>query len=121
MWRLEKDFKFEASHRLPHHNGKCARLHGHSWIGKIVCEAKELQKDGPTRGMVVDFSEISKIMDPIIETFLDHHHLNDTTGMENPTSEEMARWLYEQVAPKLPQLTSIIIEETCTARCEYQP
>jgi 6-pyruvoyltetrahydropterin/6-carboxytetrahydropterin synthase len=121
MWRLEKDFSFEASHRLPHHDGKCQRLHGHSWKGKIVCESFELETSGPKSGMVMDYGDMDKALSPIIEEKLDHWHLNDTTGLENPSTEEVARWIYNQLKPHLPLLTSIIVEETCSSRCEYRP
>lgn len=130
MFRLEKDFRFEASHRLPSHDGKCSRLHGHSWKGTLVIEAPEaaLKRDGPKAGMVKDFGDLSLIMNHLIDTYLDHHHLNETTGLVNPTCEEIARWVFNMVAPKLEQpeqgrrlLVAVIIEETCTSRAEYRP
>ncbi len=120
-WRLEKEFRFEASHQLLRHDGKCQRLHGHSWRGKLICESHSLQSNGPQTGMVIDFSEMSKAIHPLVEKYLDHWHLNETTGLENPTAEELARWVYDRVKPHLPQLTAVCIEETCTARCEYRP
>ena len=121
MWSVSKQFRFEASHRLPHHGGKCARLHGHSWVGHVVCESRELSTEGSDQGMVIDFEELSRAVSPILENALDHWHLNDTTGLANPTSEELARWIYDRLKPCLPQLTKVVIEETCTSRCEYQP
>jgi len=121
MWLVSKQFRFEASHKLPYHNGKCARLHGHSWIGQLVCESTELSTKGSNKGMVTDFEDITRAIAPLLEDSLDHWHLNDTTGLENPTSEELARWIYDKLKSSLPQLTKVIIEETCTSRCEYQP
>jgi len=120
-WRLEKEFRFEASHQLPHHDGKCRRLHGHSWVGRLVCEGAELQTSGPKQGMLMDFSEMKSVIQPLLENHLDHWHLNETLKMESPTSEEVARWIFQQIKPKMPQLKSVIIEETCTSRCEYRP
>lgn len=120
-WKLEKEFRFEASHQLPHHEGKCRRLHGHSWVGRLVCEGNELKTTGPDRGMLVDFYDMKKAIQPLLEEYLDHWHLNDSLKLENPTTEEVARWIFDRAKPKLPSLASIILEETCTARCEYRP
>lgn len=121
MWTLEKKFSFEASHILPHHSGKCARLHGHSWKGTLVCSGKSLKQDGSEQGMLIDFSRMSAITKKLTDTYLDHYHLNDSLGLENPTSEEVARWIYEKVKPELPDLRAVIIEETCTSLCRYEP
>jgi 6-pyruvoyltetrahydropterin/6-carboxytetrahydropterin synthase len=120
-WRLEKEFRFEASHQLPHHDGKCQRLHGHSWVGRLVCEGSALHGSGPKQGMLTDFSDMKKAIHSLVEEYLDHWHLNDSLKMESPTSEEVARWIYNQVKPRLPELTAVILEETCTSRCEYRP
>lgn len=118
-WRLEKRFKFEASHQLPNHDGKCARLHGHSWQGALSVEGDKLHEDGPKAGMVIDFGDISKVINPLVEQFLDHHHLNETTGLENPTSEEIARWIHRQVAHLFSGEVTVRIEETCSSACSY--
>jgi len=120
-WRLEKEFRFEASHQLPYHDGKCKRLHGHSWAGRLVCEADELQETGPQRGMVVDFGRMKNAINDLLENYLDHWHLNESLKIENPTSEVVAKWIYEKVKPQLPELSSVIIDETCTCRCIYSP
>lgn len=121
MWKLEKEFRFEAAHQLPNHLGKCRRLHGHSWVARIVVEADELRAGGSSAGMVMDFATIKDAMEPILEEKLDHHFLNETLPMPNPTSEEIARWLFERLEHVLPGLAAVIIEETCTCRCEYRP
>jgi 6-pyruvoyltetrahydropterin/6-carboxytetrahydropterin synthase len=121
MWRLEKSFCFEASHVLPSHDGKCARLHGHSWRATLVVEGVELQDSGPKSGMVCDYADLKAAVEPLREQYLDHHHLNDSTGIENPTSEELCRWIYHRVKKEIPQLAAVIVEETCTSRCEYRP
>lgn len=121
MFRLEKEFRFEASHRLPAHDGKCRRLHGHSWVGRLIVEGDLLAAGGPKAGMLVDYGDLSAAVKPLVEEYLDHHHLNETLGLENPTSEEIARWVYEKVKPLLPPLTEVVIEETCTSKCTYHP
>ena len=128
-WTLEKDFRFEASHQLPHHDGKCQRLHGHSWLGTVFVEVNYLETVGPKQGMGVDYGDIKSAVERVVNQ-LDHHHLNDR--FENPTSEIIAHWVYEQVELALwgeSRTTSemrwrcvgVRIEETCTARVTYRP
>lgn len=122
MYTLTKTFRFEASHQLPDHDGKCARLHGHSWVGHIIVSGGSLYREGPKRGMLVDYGDISAAVKPLVEDHLDHWHLNDSVpDAHPPTSEHLARWLFKQLkkTPIGDVLRAVIIEETCTARCEY--
>lgn len=121
MFTITKQFTFEAAHKLPHHDGKCARLHGHSWVGELVLEGEDLNTHGPKQGMLADFGDVKKAAATLLEDQLDHHYLNETTGLENPTSEEIARWIYNQLKPSIPQLVEVVIRETCTAKCVYRP
>lgn len=121
MFRLTKSFRFEASHQLMNHDGKCARLHGHSWVGSVVCEGYRLNLEGPKTGMLIDYGDISKAVEPYVEKLLDHWHLNESLQTEAPTSEFIACWLYGKLKADLPNLAAVIIEETCTSRCEYRP
>lgn len=118
-WTLRKSFTFEAAHLLPHHDGKCARLHGHSWKMTVEVGSDRLEVRGPKRGMVMDFGELKAVVAPLVEQKLDHFYLNDSLVMENPTSENVARWIFDKLAPKLPMLRAVIIHETCTAACRY--
>lgn len=120
-YRLEKQIFFEAAHRLPHHDGKCRRLHGHSWKGKLILEGDRLDERGPKQGMLLDFGEVSSAVKPLVENYLDHQYLNDTTGLESPTSELLAKWIYDKMRPLLPLLVAVEIYETCTSGCEYRP
>jgi 6-pyruvoyltetrahydropterin/6-carboxytetrahydropterin synthase len=121
-WIIYKEFHFEAAHRLPHYEGKCRRLHGHSWLGRVYVKSNHLQSQGSQQGMVMDFGEISQYLQPLLDNFLDHHYLNETTGLENPTSEELSRWIYEKLAKVgLPGLHAVEIRETCTSGCTYYP
>lgn len=121
MFRLEKTFRFEASHQLPKHDGKCARLHGHSWVGRVVIEGPDLIGDGAKAGMLQDYGDLSAVVKPLVDGYLDHWHLNDSTGLENPTSEELARWIFHKLKASLPLLTEVQIEETCTSKAIYRP
>ena len=120
-WTLTKTARFEASHVLPHHDGKCARLHGHSWTVAIEVRAESLQGGGPQVGMVLDYAAISRPLRRLVERSLDHYHLNDSTGLENPTSEALAVWIFGQLYLDVPLLRAVTIEETCTSRCRYEP
>ena len=109
---IRKHFRFEAAHVLPHHPGKCSRLHGHSYRLEVAVRGP-LQQAGPAQGMVVDFDEISAVVRPLVVERLDHASLNDV--MPNPTAEHIALWIWDALAEKLPQLDEIVVWETPTA------
>jgi 6-pyruvoyltetrahydropterin/6-carboxytetrahydropterin synthase len=120
QWILGKEFRFEAAHELPHYDGKCARLHGHSWRGMVYVSGSHLVQSGAKSGMVIDYEEIKRFLEPVVEDYLDHYFLNKSTGLENPTSEELARWIFEQLEQRgLPGLVAVRIDETCTSTCIY--
>jgi 6-pyruvoyltetrahydropterin/6-carboxytetrahydropterin synthase len=111
-----KKITFEAAHRLPNapQGHKCARLHGHSF-------AVELHVEGPVdarAGWVMDFGDIKAAFDPLFEQ-LDHRYLNEIPGLENPTSENIARWIWQRLKPSLARLSKIVVLETCTSGCVY--
>ena len=114
--RLTKQFHFEAAHFLPTfpENHKCRRLHGHSFRFDVVV-AGEVDE---TKGYLIDYGDIRKVVDPIVSR-LDHYLLNEIDGLNNPTSEMIARWLWERVKPTLPLLQTIAVYETCTSSCTY--
>ena len=112
-----KEFTFESAHRLPHvpDGHKCGRLHGHSFKVAI-----HLSGDlDPHTGWIRDFSEIKAIFKPLYER-LDHNYLNDIPGLENPTSEVLAKFIWAELKPLLPELSAIRIHETCTSGCSYR-
>jgi 6-pyruvoyltetrahydropterin/6-carboxytetrahydropterin synthase len=114
---LIKEFRFEAAHRLPRvaPDHKCARLHGHSF-------KFELHVEGPVdegSGWLIDFGVLDQALAPLLAQ-LDHHYLNEIDGLDNPTSEVLARWIFERVRPTVPQLTAVTLYETCDARCVYR-
>jgi len=118
MWTLTKKFSFEASHQLTHHDGPCARLHGHSYHGHVEVRGDHLQGSGPKLGMVLDYGDISKVLKPAIAA-LDHQHLNDILDTNGPTAEVIAKWLFEVLAPNIPGLSAVVIEETDSSSCRY--
>lgn len=121
IWELQKDFRWEAAHQLPEHSGKCRRLHGHSFLCTITVRGEYLVRDGSAVGMLMDYSDIKKHMKPLVENYLDHYNLNETTGLFNPTSELLARWVYKKLEESgLERLESVTIHETCTCRCTYR-
>ena len=112
-----KVFTIEAAHRLPNvpENHKCRRLHGHSF--RI-----EIRVAGPVQenaGWIMDFADIGRAFQPLYEQ-LDHHYLNEIEGLENPTSEHLARWIWRRLKPALPLLSEVAVRETCTAGCVYR-
>jgi queuosine biosynthesis protein QueD len=113
---LWKEFRFEAAHRLPNMppEHKCARLHGHSFHLEVHLEG---EVDRHT-GMLVDYADIKAAFKPL-EAQLDHHYLNEVPGLENPTSENIVRWVWDALKPALPQLSRLVLRETCTVGCVY--
>jgi 6-pyruvoyltetrahydropterin/6-carboxytetrahydropterin synthase len=114
---LRKSFQFEAAHLLPRlpKSHKCRRLHGHSFTAEIAVAGE----CDPNLGWLIDYAQISEAFKPLWEK-LDHRYLNNVAGLENPTSENIAIWIWNRLKPKLPQLTEVIVAETCTAKCVYR-
>ena len=115
--RLIREFTFEAAHRLPNapEGHKCRRLHGHSFRVEVMCEGEA----DPTTGWLLDFGEIKQVLDPVMEG-LDHQYLNEVEGLANPTAENVARWIWLRIKPRLRFLSQVSVAETCTSRCEYR-
>ena len=112
-----KEFTFEAAHRLPNvpAGHKCARLHGHSFRVEVHVQGSV----DPSLGWVMDFGDIKTAFAPLDKT-LDHNYLNEIPGLENPTSENLARWVWERLVVTLPGLSSVVVRETCTSGCVYR-
>ena len=112
-----KEFTFEAAHTLPNvpPGHKCGRLHGHSYRVEVFI-------DGPAderTGWIRDFAELSCAMQPVLAQ-LDHYYLNDVEGLDNPTSEAIAVWIWDRLQPALAELSKVIVRETCTSGCVYR-
>jgi 6-pyruvoyltetrahydropterin/6-carboxytetrahydropterin synthase len=112
-----KTFYFEAAHRLPNVplGHKCRNLHGHSYRVDVHVAGRV----GEQTGWVMDFAEIKRAVDPILAE-LDHHCLNDLPGLDNPTSERIAKYFFDKIAPLLPHLAAITVWESRTSRCVYR-
>ena len=111
---ISKTFNIEAAHRLPHvpKGHKCERLHGHSFRITLHVTGEV----DPQLGWIVDFAELTQAFAPL-HAILDHHYLNEVPGLENPTSENLARFVLERVKLERAKLAAVSVEETCTSRC----
>jgi 6-pyruvoyltetrahydropterin/6-carboxytetrahydropterin synthase len=114
---IYKEFSFEAAHLLPHapEGHKCRRLHGHSYRVRIHVQGEV----GADSGWVLDFAQIKQAFAPLLAR-LDHYYLNEVEGLQNPTSENLARWIWRRLKPELPLLSKIEVGETCTCGAIYR-
>ncbi len=114
---LSKQFSFEAAHRLPNvpPGHKCARLHGHSFRVEVTVRGPV----DPQTGWLMDFGELKAKFRPLEES-LDHRFLNEIPGLENSTSENIARWIWQKIKPEVPALFAVTVHETCTSKCVYR-
>ena len=111
------DFSFEAAHRLPRvsPDHKCARLHGHSFRVRVTVTGEV----DPKVGWLVDFGDVAAAFAPIHDA-LDHRYLNEIEGLENPTSETLAVWIWRRLSPTLMGLSAVQVRETCNTGCIYR-
>lgn len=112
-----KVYKFDAAHRLPNvaEGHKCSELHGHSFRVEIHIKGQVDKR----LGWVMDFADIDKVFQPFYDQ-LDHKYLNDIEGLDNPTSENIAKWIWLRLHSGLPQLNKIIVQESPDSGCVYQ-
>ena len=112
-----KEFTFESAHRLPHvpEGHKCGRLHGHSYRVAIHVRGEV----GDKTGWIMDFAQLTEAFAPL-HARLDHYLLNEIEGLENPTSENLSRWIWRRLKPTLSQLSQVVVRETCTSGCIYR-
>jgi 6-pyruvoyltetrahydropterin/6-carboxytetrahydropterin synthase len=111
-----KVFTIEAAHRLPFvpTGHKCGRLHGHTFQIEVHVQGPL----DPQFGWIIDFAHIKGAF-KLVEDQIDHRYLNEVEGLENPTSENVARWVWQKLKPSLPSLSRIVLRETCTSGCIY--
>lgn len=114
--RIYKSFTFDASHRLPQlpDEHKCSHLHGHTFMAEVHLEGPV----DPVLGWVMDFGDIKRLCDPVLDE-LDHKYLNEIEGLENPTSENLAVWLWGRIKPVIPMLCQIVVKESPTSGAVY--
>ena len=114
---LTKSFRFDAAHWLPTFpdGHKCRRLHGHTFQVEVMVHG-EVDAD---QGYLIDYGELKAAIQPI-EDQLDHHLLNEIPGLENPTAENLARWIYDRLRPAVAWLSAVRVHETCTSTAEYR-
>ena len=103
--RLDVEFAFAAAHRLPRYDGPCFRLHGHNYRFFVAVEGEV----DPRSGMIADFGEIKRVVKERVLDRVDHQNLNDL--LENPTAENIARWIWETLAPGLAGLSEVRLYE----------
>ncbi len=136
---LKKTFRFEAAHQLKYHDGKCARLHGHSFVLTIVVAGANVERElirdpnvsinklkptkHPKSNMLLDYGDISAIVKPFVESHLDHHFLNETLETDSPTSEYIATYSFGYFSSEFRRLgvdlREIRVSETCTSEAIY--
>ncbi len=115
--KITQAFTFEAAHRLPHvpATHRCFRMHGHSYRVELVLEGAV----DPHTGFVVDFFDVEAAFSPLLLR-LDHYCLNEVEGLENPTAEHIAIWIWDRAKPLLPQLATVRVFETPQSWAEYE-
>ena len=114
---LIKEYRFEAAHRLPNvpAGHKCQRLHGHSFKIDITVAGPV----DPKSGWFMDYGDLNAIWNPLHDR-LDHNFMNEIEGLENPTSENLSKWIWDRMKKALPSLQAVTVHETCDARCIYR-
>ena len=118
MYEVKVKSKFSSAHYLRGYRGKCEELHGHNWHVEVTCNAGELNNIG----MVVDFGELKKWLNEIVQG-LDHKHLNELEYFKtvNPTSENIAKYLYDNLTGKIPgaKINTVTVWETDSSAATY--
>lgn len=117
---LVKEFSFKALHKLPYApaGNRLHLPHGHSFRVDVSVEG-EISPQTQT-GSVTDYNDIEHAMDPLLEQYLEDTYLNQIDGLENPTEENIARWIWSHLKVRLPGLKRISLQETCTSTCRYE-
>jgi 6-pyruvoyltetrahydropterin/6-carboxytetrahydropterin synthase len=114
--RIIQAFRFEAAHRLPKvpPSHRCHRMHGHSYRIELALQGRT----DPATGFLVDFFDIESAFAPLMAE-LDHRCLNEIEGLDNPTAENIAAWIWRRMKPALPQLACVKVFETADCWAEY--
>ena len=114
---LFKQFTFDSAHFLPNvpDGHKCKEIHGHTYHLKVWIEG-DLE---PHYEWVMDFAVLKKAVEPVIKS-IDHKLMNNLPGLENPTCERIAIWLWDKIKPQIPQLKRVELNETPTSGVIYE-
>ncbi len=114
---LTRTFSFSAAHALPAAPAghQCRATHGHNFTVEVSVSGEV----DPETGWLVDYGDLKAVVRPLIER-LDHQNLNDLTGLANPTSENLSRWIWDELIRLLPGLSSVMVSETPSSRCTYR-
>ncbi|WP_337267434.1 6-carboxytetrahydropterin synthase QueD [Oryzifoliimicrobium ureilyticus] len=114
--KIVQAFTFESAHRLPNvpPTHRCHRMHGHSYRAELTLEGPV----DPHTGFVIDFFDVEKVFGPLLAQ-LDHHTLNEIPGLENPTAEHIAMWIWKNAKPLLKELVLVKVFETPMCWAEY--
>lgn len=111
---LSKRFRFEAAHRLPRYDGPCFHLHGHSYELHVTLEMPV----DPESGMTLDFFKLEEVVRDRVLSRLDHKNVNDT--LDNPTAENIAIWIWNELKPVFPAMIEIELHETPDSSVTYR-
>ncbi len=129
---ITKVFKFEAAHQLPNHDGKCRNLHGHTYRVELDIEGPVCLTDGtPKEGMIVDFSDVSKLFKELVFNVCDHSFLNESLPVDPTTAENISLWIFDVLNHPIttlgrgsladaPALTRVRVWETSTSYAEVR-
>ena len=119
MFTIERDYRFEAARVLPKlpTEHPCSRLHGHAFGVTLVVKG-ELDRE---KEWVADYHELDEVYKEKVHKLLDHGYLNDVAGLKNPTTENVAKWIFEKVREEMSGLVEVVISEEGDTRCRYRP
>jgi len=114
---LVRSFSFDAAHSLSGvpEDHKCGRMHGHGYRVDVHLVGNV----DPVEGWLMDYDQLKRVVQPVIDS-LDHMHLNEIPGLENPTSEMLARYIWDRVVSSLPELSAVTVWESDKSRCIYR-
>ena len=116
---IAKEFSFDAAHSLPHSDGPCQRLHGHTYRVTVMARGQIQPLDGRAEeGMVLDFTRIKDVFKRRIEARCDHQFLNETAPVERTTAELLAAWMLAEMRAELPQIVAVRVSETPSSWAE---
>ena len=116
MYSIKVDASFSSAHNLRGYKGKCEDLHGHNWKVEVCASSEKLDKIG----MVLDFKFVKKYLNDVLDQ-LDHKYLNEIAYFKkiNPTSENIAKYIYEKLKPRIKQLDSVMVWENSSSLATY--